>query len=201
MEAMITKLKEQVEALTQDLENSRLREQTAQEAQKRAVRQLRDAQDEYATLQLRETEALSKKEGLEQQLDQYETENLTLKSDLTLALKRIEDLQAAMQDVQDDSDSDLGSGRIGSSGDEDEDTDSDAETFASSSFRLGNKRPENFRSRHSSQSTSATNEDEADRSLRIEEERFALSPSAVNKTGGISLLESPTGNESHESEV
>jgi myosin-18 len=52
LEAMITKLKEQVEALTQDLENSRVREQTAQEAQKRALRQLRDAQDEYATLQV-----------------------------------------------------------------------------------------------------------------------------------------------------
>ncbi|CAG0916345.1 unnamed protein product [Notodromas monacha] len=107
MEAIITKLKEQVEALNQDLENCRLREQTAQEGQKRA---------------LRETEAISKKDALEQQLDQCETEILTLKSDLTLALKRIEDLQAAMQDGHDDSDSDL---RLGSSDDAEEDDEDD----------------------------------------------------------------------------
>jgi hypothetical protein len=123
---------------------------------------------DFFFLQLRETEAISRKEGLEQQLEQYETENLTLKSDLTLALKRIEDLQVAMQDGNDDSDSDLGSGNVGSSsGDEDGvGSDSDAEsegTFLSASKTVG---VSELRIRHSSQSTSVTGDDEADRSLR-----------------------------------
>ncbi len=59
-------------------------------------RQLRDAREEYATLQQKETEAAAKRSELEKQLEVSEAETVTAKADLKLALKRIDDLQAAI---------------------------------------------------------------------------------------------------------
>ena len=69
-------------------------------------RQLRDLKEEYANLQQRETEAHSKKNELEKQIEISEAETTTVKNDLKLALKRVEDLQTAINgELDSDSDS------------------------------------------------------------------------------------------------
>lgn len=77
------------------------------EQNKRVARQLRDAKEDLATLQQRHTDAVNKKSEMEKQLELADSEVATLKSDLKLAFKRIEDLQQAIQGDLNDSDSDL----------------------------------------------------------------------------------------------
>jgi len=68
-------------------------------------RQLRDLREDYATAQQKETEVNSKKNELEKQLELAEAETVLAKNDLKLAMKRIEDLQTAIN-VELDSESD-----------------------------------------------------------------------------------------------
>ena len=68
-------------------------------------RQLRDLREDYATAQQKETESNSKKNELEKQLELAEAETVMAKNDLKLAMKRIEDLQTAIN-VELDSESD-----------------------------------------------------------------------------------------------
>ena len=67
---------------------------------------MRDLKEEYANLQQRETEAHSKKNELEKQIEISEAETTTVKNDLKLALKRVEDLQTAINgELDSDTDS------------------------------------------------------------------------------------------------
>ena len=68
-------------------------------------RQLRDLREDYATAQQKETEVNAKKNELEKQLELAEAETVLAKNDLKLAMKRIEDLQTAIN-VELDSESD-----------------------------------------------------------------------------------------------
>ena len=68
-------------------------------------RQLRDLREDYATSQQKETEVNAKKNELEKQLELAEAETVLAKNDLKLAMKRIEDLQTAIN-VELDSESD-----------------------------------------------------------------------------------------------
>lgn len=97
MEIQIQRLKEVVDKLTKEKEEVRVREAAAQELAKKTNRQLRDVKEEFTTIQGKETELCQKKFDLEKQLEVAEAETLTVRSDLKLALKRIEDLQAAIQ--------------------------------------------------------------------------------------------------------
>ena len=107
METQINRLKEGIEKLNSDCDHLRNKEQTAQEEVRKLQRHLRDSKEGYAQLQQKETEVNSKKNELEKQLEIAEAETVTAKNDLKLALKRIEDLQTAINGEL-DSESDTG---------------------------------------------------------------------------------------------
>ncbi len=106
METQINRLKEAIEKLNQDCESLRVKEASAMDHSRKLQRQLRDLKEDYATLQQKETEVNSKKNEYEKLLELAEAETVTAKNDLKLALKRVEDLQTAING-EIDSDSDL----------------------------------------------------------------------------------------------
>jgi myosin-18 len=105
LETQIARLKEQIEKLVRDNDDLRLKEQNSADAQRKISRQLRDVKEEFSSLQVKETELSQKKFDLEKQLEVSESETLTVKSDLKLAQKRIEDLSAALAGDVDSADS------------------------------------------------------------------------------------------------
>merc|ERR1719318_1908664 len=94
MDTQIARLKETIDKLNKEIDDMRLRDQSSQEQQRKIARQLRDLKEDYTTIQGKETELSQKKGDLEKQLEVAEVETMTVKSDLKLAMKRIEDLQA-----------------------------------------------------------------------------------------------------------
>jgi len=110
MDTQIARLKETIEKLNKEIDDMRLREQSSQEQQRKIARQLRDLKEDYTTVQGKETELSQKKGDLEKQLEVAEVETMTVKSDLKLAMKRIEDLQVAISgEIDSESYSDHGS--------------------------------------------------------------------------------------------
>merc|ERR1711892_839682 len=110
MDTQIARLKETIEKLNKEIDDMRLREQSSQEQQRKIARQLRDLKEDYTTVQGKETELAQKKGDLEKQLEVAEVETMTVKSDLKLAMKRIEDLQVAISgEIDSESYSDHGS--------------------------------------------------------------------------------------------
>ena len=105
LETQISRLKEQIEKLVRDNDDLRVKEANSSEAQRKMNRQLKDIKEEFSTLQVKETELSQKKFDLEKQLEVSEAETLTVKSDLKLAQKRIEDLSAALAGELDSNDS------------------------------------------------------------------------------------------------
>ena len=96
LETQLGRLKENVEKLNQEIEKVRMKEQQSQDEQRKLGRQLRDLREDYTNLQAKETEVSHKKSELEKQVELAEAETVTAKNDLKLAMKRIEDLQAAI---------------------------------------------------------------------------------------------------------
>ena len=118
METQIMRQKELVDKMTREMDELRLREGGSQDENKKLGRQLRDLREEVAGVQSREIELTHKKSDLEKQLQLSEAETLTLKNDLKLALRRIDDLQAA---IGGEIDSDFVSGDVSDSDTSDED--------------------------------------------------------------------------------
>ncbi|CAG0880748.1 unnamed protein product [Cyprideis torosa] len=155
LEGQINRLRETVEALSNEGEALRTKEQVAQEACRRAQRSLRDLQEDYASLQMRETEGDARRQEMELTTERLEAEVVTVRSDLKLALQRIQDLQSAMAEATDSS----------AEGEEsDSDSDTSLDTFISS--RGYNRKAPTI--------ASSEGEGERDRSLRTEEESFSL---------------------------
>merc|ERR1719454_2114767 len=96
LDTQIARLKEMIEKLTREGEDARMREQSSQDAQKKLARQLRELREDHTTLQGKEAEMQQKKNDMEKQLEVAEVEAATVKNDLKLAMKRIEDLQTAI---------------------------------------------------------------------------------------------------------
>merc|ERR1719339_441247 len=96
LDTQIARLKEMIEKLTREGEDARMREQSSQDAQKKLARQLRELREDHTTLQGKEAEMQQKKNDTEKQLEVAEVEAATVKNDLKLAMKRIEDLQTAI---------------------------------------------------------------------------------------------------------
>jgi len=96
LDTQITRLKEMIEKLTREGEEARIREQSSQDAQKKQARQLRELREDHTTLQGKEAEMVNRKGDIEKQLEVAEVEASTVRKDLKLAMKRIEDLQAAI---------------------------------------------------------------------------------------------------------
>ena len=103
METQVGRLKETIERLNKEVDDIRIKEQSSQDQQKKMGRQLRDLKEDYATLQGKESDLVQKNGDLEKQIEVSDVEVMTLKSDLKLAMKRIEDLQVAISgDIEDD---------------------------------------------------------------------------------------------------
>ena len=96
METQINRLKEAIEKLNHDCESLRGKEAGAQDNARKLQRQLRDLKEEFASLTQKEIEVNAKKNEFEKLLELAEAETVTSKNDLKLALKRIEDLQTAI---------------------------------------------------------------------------------------------------------
>jgi len=96
MDTQIQRQKELVEKMTREMDDMRMRESSSQDEVKKMSRQLRDLREEVANVQTREMELSHKKSDLEKQLELSEAETLTVKNELKIALRRIDDLQAAI---------------------------------------------------------------------------------------------------------
>ncbi|XP_044286526.1 unconventional myosin-XVIIIa isoform X3 [Varanus komodoensis] len=119
LESLATRLKENMEKLTEERDQRAAAENREKEQNKRLQRQLRDAKEEAAELAKKEAEASRKKHELEMDLESLEAANQSLQADLKLAFKRIGDLQGAIEDeMESDEDEDL----INSEGDSDGDS-------------------------------------------------------------------------------
>ncbi|KAK7082070.1 Myosin tail [Halocaridina rubra] len=127
LESQIGRLKDQIERLSGECDTARMKEAQALDQSKRLGRQLRDAREDLSNIQQRHTEASNKKSELEKQLELADSEVITLKSDLKLAFKRIEDLQQAIQGDLSDSDSDLS--------DSDSDSDGSLSSYLTASLK------------------------------------------------------------------
>ena len=103
LETQVGRLKETIERLNKEVDDIRIKEQSSQDQQKKMGRQLRDLKEDYATLQGKESDLVQKNGDLEKQIEVSDVEVMTLKSDLKLAMKSIEDLQVAISgDIEDD---------------------------------------------------------------------------------------------------
>jgi len=81
------------------------KEATSQDELRKLQRHLRELKEAYTAIQLKETESNSKKIEFEKKLELSEAETVTARNDLKLALKRIDDLQAAINGELDSDDS------------------------------------------------------------------------------------------------
>ena len=98
METQLNRLKEALESVNLEADQLRSKEQTAQEGQRKAERALRELKEDHAGLQVKENDLVQKKADVEKQLELSEAEVITVRNDLKLAMKRIEDLQMAIAD-------------------------------------------------------------------------------------------------------
>jgi len=122
METQITRLKEAIEKINHECDSLRVKEATSQDQARRLQRQLRDLKENYTTLQQKETEVNAKKNEYEKKLELAEAETVTARNDLKLALKRVEDLQQAingeldseLDSLNSDADSDSSDELVGS---------------------------------------------------------------------------------------
>uniref|UniRef100_A0A8P0P9E6 Unconventional myosin-XVIIIa n=1 Tax=Canis lupus familiaris TaxID=9615 RepID=A0A8P0P9E6_CANLF len=107
LESLASRLKENMEKLTEERDQRTAAENREKEQNKRLQRQLRDTKEEMGELARKEAEASRKKHEL-MDLESLEAANQSLQADLKLAFKRIGDLQAAIEDeMESDENEDL----------------------------------------------------------------------------------------------
>lgn len=92
--------------MLKEIENLRLKEAGGLEEQKKLARIARELKEELGTLQGKEVEVTHKKGDLEKQLEVSEAETVAVRGELKTALKRVEDLQAAISGDLNSSNSD-----------------------------------------------------------------------------------------------
>uniref|UniRef100_A0A672NSG6 Unconventional myosin-XVIIIa-like n=1 Tax=Sinocyclocheilus grahami TaxID=75366 RepID=A0A672NSG6_SINGR len=108
LESLVTRLKENLEKMTEERDQRIASENREKDQNKRMQRQTRDIKEEMTELSKKEAEASRKKHELEMDIESLEAANQSLQADLKLAFKRIGDLQAAMEDeMETDDDDDL----------------------------------------------------------------------------------------------
>uniref|UniRef100_A0A8C2PX81 Myosin XVIIIAa n=1 Tax=Cyprinus carpio TaxID=7962 RepID=A0A8C2PX81_CYPCA len=108
LESLVTRLKENLEKMTEERDQRIASENREKDQNKRMQRQTRDIKEEMTELSKKEAEASRRKHELEMDIESLEAANQSLQADLKLAFKRIGDLQAAMEDeMETDDDDDL----------------------------------------------------------------------------------------------
>ena len=126
LETQIVRLKEVIDGLNKDNESLRGREKTSNDEVKKLSKALREAKENVSTMQGKDTEYTQKKLDFEKQLELAEAETISVRNELKLAQRRIEDLQVAIQGDMDTS--------VGESDEDDEDT-GDAEVWLAEARR------------------------------------------------------------------
>uniref|UniRef100_T1J6E8 Myosin motor domain-containing protein n=1 Tax=Strigamia maritima TaxID=126957 RepID=T1J6E8_STRMM len=126
LEVQLNRAKENYEKLSLECDEMRSKEQAALEQNRKLQRQLRDLKEDYSEMQQKENEIMQRKKEMEIAVENLETENHSVKSDLKLAHKRIHDLQTAMTENLGTDNSDSGS---------ESDSDSSLEAFSLSSYQ------------------------------------------------------------------
>ncbi|KAM8818203.1 unconventional myosin-XVIIIa isoform 12-T12 [Rhynchonycteris naso] len=138
LENLASRLKENMEKLTEERDQRIAAENREKEQNKRLQRQLRDTKEEMGELARKEAEASRKKHELEMDMESLEAANQSLQADLKLAFKRIGDLQAAIEDeMESDENEDL----INSEGDSDVDSELEDRVDGVKSWLSKNKGP------------------------------------------------------------
>nr|XP_036864293.1 unconventional myosin-XVIIIa isoform X16 [Manis javanica] len=138
LESLASRLKENMEKLTEERDQRAAAENREKEQNKRLQRQLRDTKEEMSELARKEAEASRKKHELEMDLESLGAANQSLQADLKLAFKRIGDLQAAIEDeMESDENEDL----INSEGDSDADSELEDRVDGVKSWLSKNKGP------------------------------------------------------------
>ena len=105
LENQVERLKETAKKTERDQEIERFKYQAESEKHRKLVNQFRDLKEDYLSLQGKESDTAEKNNHLNKKIEIVESENIILKKDLELALKRIEDFHTAISS-EIDSDSD-----------------------------------------------------------------------------------------------
>ena len=105
LEHQAERLKDNVHKLEKEADILQLKYQTDQEKYKKQLNQFRDLNEDFLSLQGKESDASEKCRKLQKELDIAGAENIIIKKDLELAMRRIEDFQFAINS-EIDSDSD-----------------------------------------------------------------------------------------------
>ena len=105
IENQVVRLRETIEKMRLEGDQVRAKEATSQDELRKLQRHLRELKEAYTAIQLKETESNSKKIEFEKKLELAEAETVTARNDLKLAMKRIDDLQAAINGELDSDDS------------------------------------------------------------------------------------------------
>ena len=127
LDTQIGRLKEVIDGLNKDNENLRIREKSSNDELKKTSKVLRETKEGLAALQGRDTEYTHKKLDFEKQLELAEAETISVRNELKIAQRRIEDLQVAIQGDMDTS--------VGESGDSEEEDTGDAEVWLAEARR------------------------------------------------------------------
>ena len=115
METQVGRLKEVIDGLNKDNENLRTKEKAGQAEVKKLSKTLREVKEQLAGLQGRDSEFSQKKLDFEKQLELAEAETISVRNELKIAQRRIDDLQVAIQGDMDTS--------VGESEDDDDEDD------------------------------------------------------------------------------
>ena len=95
-EIQLEKLNEKIEESGKEQESIRKVNQHQEDINKKLTIQVKDLKEDIVTLQIREMDIIEKKNILEKKLEIAEAETITVRSQLDLANRRIEDLQLAL---------------------------------------------------------------------------------------------------------
>ena len=95
-EIQLEKLNEKIEESGKEQESIRKVNQHQEDINKKLTIQVKDLKEDIVTMQIREMDIIEKKNILEKKLEIAEAETITVRSQLDLANRRIEDLQLAL---------------------------------------------------------------------------------------------------------
>ncbi|XP_026636092.1 unconventional myosin-XVIIIa isoform X2 [Microtus ochrogaster] len=190
LEGLASRLKENMEKLTEERDQRAAAENREKEQNKRLQRQLRDTKEEMGELARKEAEASRKKHELEMDLESLEAANQSLQADLKLAFKRIGDLQAAIEDeMESDENEDL----INSEGDSDVDSELEDRVDGVKSWLSKNKGPSKAASDDGSLKSSRTALNSLPKEGKGPEERPTSALSSLSYRKRLTLKDSIGG--------
>ena len=96
METQIDRLKESVKRMDKEADEMRFKSQSDHEKNRKILNQFRDLKEDYLSLQGKEADVSENNNHLNKKIEIAEAENIVMKKELELALKRIDDFHIAI---------------------------------------------------------------------------------------------------------